>query len=129
MRGGTDLGRVRGLGAAKDGTHHWMVQRMTAVGNLLLVVWLVVSLASLPSLDHWAVTGWLAQPLVAVPMILLLISVFNHLRLGLQVMIEDYVHDDGLKFAALLLVNFYAVGAGALGIFSIAKIAFTGGSL
>ncbi len=129
MRGGTELGRVRGLGAAKEGTHHWTAQRMTAVSNLLLVVWLVVSLASLPSLDHWAVTGWLAQPLVAVPMMLLLVSVFNHLRLGLQVLVEDYVHDDGLKFATLLLVNFYAIAAGALGIFSVAKIAFAGGSL
>ncbi|MBO9574936.1 MAG: succinate dehydrogenase, hydrophobic membrane anchor protein [Sphingobium sp.] len=129
MGRGTELGKVRGLGAAKEGTHHWIVQRYTAVGNLLLVLWFVISLAMLPSLDHWAVVGWLSQPLAAVPMILLIVSVFNHLRLGLQVLIEDYVHDDGLKFAAILVVNFYAIGAGALGIFSVAKIAFAGGSL
>lgn len=127
IEGGTELGRVRGLGSAKGGTDHWIVQRYTAVGNLLLVLWLVISLALLPDLDHATVVGWLAQPLVAVPMILLLVSVFTHLRLGLQVMIEDYVHDEGLKFAAILLVNFYAVGAATLGIFCVAKIALGGG--
>jgi succinate dehydrogenase / fumarate reductase membrane anchor subunit len=129
MGSGTQLGRVRGLGAAKGGTHHWIVQRYTAVGNLLLVTWLVISCAMLPSFDRWAVVGWLANPLVAVPMILMIVSVFNHLRHGLQVLVEDYVHDEGLKFATLMLVNFYAIAAGTLGIFAVAKIAFTGGSL
>ena len=126
MGGGTELGKVRGLGASKEGTHHWIVQRYTAVGNLLLVTWLVISLAMLPALDHWVVVGWLQKPLVAVPMMLLIVSVFNHLRLGLQVFIEDYVHEDGLKFAVIMLVNFFAIGAGTLGIFSVAKIAFSG---
>ena len=126
MSNGTELGKVRGLGSAKEGTHHWIVQRMTAVGNLLLGLWLFGSLLLLPSLDHWAVTGWLAQPFVAVPMILLLISVFSHLRLGLQVLIEDYVHDEGLKFASLMLVNFYAIAGGVFGIFCVAKIGFGG---
>ena len=128
MGSGTGIGRVRGLGSARSGAHHWMVQRITAIGNLLLMVWLIISLAMLPSYDHSAVTGWLAQPLVAVPMILLLVSIFNHIRVGLQVLIEDYVHDDGLKFATLILLNFYAIGAAALGLFSVAKIAFAGGA-
>ncbi len=127
MSDGTELGKVRGLGSAKEGTHHWIVQRMTAVSNLLLGLWLFASLLLLPSLDHWAVTGWLAQPFVAVPMILFLVSVFSHLRLGLQVLIEDYVHDDGLKFTSLMLVNFYAIAGGVFGIFCVAKIAFGGG--
>jgi len=127
MSGGSELGKVRGLGAAKEGTHHWTLQRYTAVGNLLLGVWLFASLVLLPSLDHWAVASWLAQPFVAVPMILFIISVFVHLRLGLQVMIEDYVHDDGLKFASLLVINFYAVGGAVFGIFCVAKVAFGGG--
>ena len=88
----------------------------------------MVSALRLPGLDHEMVVNWLAQPLVAVPMILMLINVFYHLRLGLQVVIEDYVHDDALKFGAILLLNFYAIGAAALGIFAVARIAFTGGA-
>lgn len=126
MRGGTRVGRVRGLGSAKSGTHHWIVQRITAIGNLVLVLWLIASVVMLPGLDYGAVTGWLAQPLVAVPMMLMLVSVFYHLKLGLQVLIEDYLHDEASKLFALLILNFYAIGGAALGIFSIAKIAFTG---
>lgn len=126
MGTGTELGRVRGLGSARAGSHHWINQRITAAGNVLLLVWLLVSLLRLPSLDHAAVTGWLAEPLVAVPMILMIVSVFYHFRLGLQVVIEDYVHEEALKFGAILLLNFYAIGAAALGIFAVAKIAFTG---
>ncbi|MGE4411865.1 MAG: succinate dehydrogenase, hydrophobic membrane anchor protein [Sphingomonadales bacterium] len=128
MGNGTSIGRVRGLGSAKSGTHHWIVQRFTAVGNLLLVLWLLFSILQMPGLDYASVTAWLAQPLVAVPMMLMLVSVFWHLKLGLQVLIEDYVHDDGLKFFAVLILNFYAIGGAALGIFAIAKIAFTGGA-
>lgn len=128
MGNGTSIGRVRGLGSAKSGTHHWIVQRFTAVGNLLLVLWFMVSLLHLSGLDHESVVGWLKQPLAAVPMMLMLANVFWHLRLGLQIVIEDYVHDDGLKFFAVLALNFYAIGGAALGIFAVAKIAFTGGA-
>ena len=126
MKGGTRIGRVRGLGSARTGTHHWISQRITAVGNIILVLWLLASLLFLPALDYGAVTGWIAQPLVAVPMILMVANLFYHLRLGLQVLIEDYLHGDAGKLFALLLLNFYAVAGAALGIFSIAKIAFTG---
>ncbi|CAH0349293.1 succinate dehydrogenase, hydrophobic membrane anchor protein [soil metagenome] len=126
MGSGTGIGRVRGLGSAKSGTHHWINQRVTAVGNLLLVLWLIISILQLPALDYVAVTTWLAKSWVAVPMMLMIVSVFYHLRLGLQVVVEDYVHEDGTKFATFLLLNFYAIGGAALGIFAIAKIAFTG---
>ena len=126
MGTGTGLGRVRGLGSAKTGTHHWIMQRFTAAGNVLLLTWLIVSICRMPGLDYASVTGWLAQPLVAVPMMLGLVSIFWHLKLGMQVVVEDYVHDEGLKFATLMLLNFYAIGGAALGIFAIAKIAFTG---
>ncbi len=129
MGSGTRVGRVRGLGSARHGTHHWIAQRFTAVGNLLLVTWLLASLAMLPGYDHATVAGWLAQPIVAVPMMLMVVSVFYHLRLGLQVMIEDYVHDDGVKFAVLILLTFFAVGCAAICLFSIAKIALAGGAL
>ncbi len=126
MGNGTGIGRVRGLGSAKHGAHHWLAQRYTAVGNLLLVLWLLFSLLSLPGLDYGSVTGWIAQPLVAVPLMLMLISIFWHLRLGMQVMLEDYVHDKGLNFLSILLLNFYALGGAAAGIFAVAKIAFMG---
>lgn len=126
MKGGTRLGRVRGLGSARAGTHHFIQHRLTTAGNLVLVPWLLISLVFLPGLDYGSVSGWLAQPLVAVPMILMLISVFYHLRLGLQIFIEDYVHDEGGKILALLLLNFYAIAGAALGIFAVARIAFTG---
>ena len=128
MGNGTSIGRVRGLGSAKSGPHHWIVQRFTAVGNMFLLLWLLFSVLRMPGLDYESVTGWLAQPLVAVPAILMLISIFWHLKLGLQELIEDYVHDEGLKFFAVMLLNFYAVGGAALGIFAVAKIAFTGGA-
>lgn len=126
MQGGTRLGRVRGLGSARTGTHHWISQRITAIGNLVLVPWLITSFFFLPGLDYGSVTGWLAQPIVAVPMMLMTISIFYHLKLGLQVFIEDYLHEDAGKIFALVLLNFYAVAGAALAIFSIAKIAFAG---
>ena len=70
-----------------------------------------------------AVTAWLAKSWVAVPMMLMLVSIFYHLRLGLQVVVEDYVHEEGTKFATLLLLNFYAIGGAAYGIFTIVRIA------
>lgn len=126
MGNGTNLGRVRGLGSAKHGAKHWIDQRLTAVGNLLLMSWLVLSLLWLPNFAYETVAAWLAQPAVAVPMILMLINIFRHVRLGLQVLIEDYFHDDGNKFAVLTLLNFYVIGAAAFGIFMVAKHAFTG---
>ena len=126
MGGGTGIGRVRGLGSAKSGTHHWILQRFTAAGNVLLVLWMILSILRLPGLDYDSVTTWLARPLVAVPAILMLVIIFWHLKLGLQVLIEDYVHEDGLKFGCILLLNFYAIGGATLGIFAIARIAFTG---
>ena len=126
MGTGTNIGRVRGLGSAQEGAHHWIVQRTTAVGNLLLITWLIISLLRLPQYSHELMVGWLSSPLVAVPMILMLVSVFWHLRLGLQVLIEDYVPDHAMKFGLMILLNFFAIGGAALGIFSVAKIAFTG---
>ncbi|MEP2988554.1 MAG: succinate dehydrogenase, hydrophobic membrane anchor protein [Parasphingorhabdus sp.] len=126
MGSGTNIGRVRGLGSAQEGAHHWIVQRVTAIANMLLVLWLIFSLLRLPNYEHELMVEWLASPLVAVPMMLMLVSIFWHLRLGLQVLIEDYIPDHGMKFAMITLLNFFAVGGAALGIFSVAKIAFTG---
>ena len=126
MGNGTNIGRVRGLGSAKHGGQHWINQRTSAVGNLLLTTWLVTSLVLMPNFAQATLAQWLAQPTVAVPMMLMLVSIYWHVRLGLQVLIEDYVHDEPLKFGAITLLNFYVVASLVFGIFIVAKLAFTG---
>jgi len=127
MGNGTGIGRVRGLGSAHHGTHHWWHQRLTAGANLLLLTWLVGSLFLLPVHDYHAVLLWMSNPLVSVGLILATLSVFYHLRLGLQVVIEDYQHDFS-RIILLVLINFYAIGGAALAIFAILKIALLPGS-
>ncbi len=126
MGQGTNIGRVRGLGSAKHGSHHWIMQRLTALGNLALTLWLLFSVLILPNYEHETLAAWLSQFSVAVPMIIMLISVFWHIRLGMQVMLEDYVPDTALRIIALTLLNFYAAGGAIFGIFTVAKLAFTG---
>ncbi|WDA40478.1 succinate dehydrogenase, hydrophobic membrane anchor protein [Erythrobacter sp. BLCC-B19] len=126
MGNGTSIGRVRGLGAAHHGAHHWLVQRFTAIGNVVLMSWLIVSLALLGDYGHASVVKWLSQPVSATAMILLVFSLFWHARLGLQVLIEDYLHEPGTKFAALAALNLATIGGGAFGIFSVAALAFGG---
>ena len=128
MGNGTSLGRVRGLGASHHGTGHWLQQRLTALSNALLVTWFVVSLLRLPLGDYGAVVRWASNPTVAFALMLMVISVFWHLRLGLQVLIEDYVHGEATRLLALIALNFYAIGGAAYGLFSIARIAFAGGA-
>ena len=123
---GTAIGHVRGLGSAGEGSHHWMIQRFTAIGNLLTVLFLLVSLIILPDLSYPTVAEWISGPIPATAMALLLISVFWHARLGLQVMIEDYVHTPGNKFAAIAALNLAVFGGVAFGLFSIARLALGG---
>lgn len=120
----TELGKVRGLGAAKAGTHHWWLQRATAIALIPLAVWLIASLVSHVAGGHAVVTAWIGNPLVAVLLLLFVVAMFYHARLGLQVVIEDYVHDHGMKLAALLAVSFLAIAGGVAGVFAILKIAF-----
>jgi succinate dehydrogenase / fumarate reductase membrane anchor subunit len=121
----TPLARARGLGAAHEGAEEWWRERLTSVATLALLVWLAVSLLRLPGLDHRTIAGWLATPLGAVPMLLLIVAVFWHLKLGLKVVVEDYVHEAGGKFFWLTLINFGAAFGVTLGLFSVLKIAFT----
>lgn len=123
---GTAIGRVRGLGPSHGGTHHWLLQRFTAAGNLIAITYLLVSFLLLPDLDHGTVTAWVGQPLAATALALLVISTFWHARLGLQVVVEDYVHTAGVKFAAILALNLAFFAGAAFGLISIAQIAFGG---
>ncbi len=105
----SDLGRVRGLGSAKEGVAHWWAQRVTALALIPLTVWFVASIVGLIGASHAAVVDWVASPVPAVLLILLIVAVFHHAQLGLQVVIEDYVHGEGAKLTLLLLVKAAAV--------------------
>ena len=126
MGNGTSIGKVRGLGSAHHGAHHWLIARTTAVGNLVLMSWLIVSFMLLSDYSYGTVSSWLSQPIAAVPMMLLIVSVFYHAKLGLQVLIEDYIHEPGSKFALLSALNLAAFGGGAFALFSVASLALTG---
>jgi succinate dehydrogenase / fumarate reductase membrane anchor subunit len=126
MAQGTPLGKVRGLGSAKSGAEHWWKERLNSVSTLILSVWLLVSLLRLPDLSHETILAWLSSPLAAVPMLLFIVSTFHHLKLGMQVVIEDYVHEEGTKLFSIALLYFFAIGGGALAFFAVLKIAFGG---
>ena len=126
MGNGTSIGRVRGLGSAHSGAHHWLLQRFTAIGNLLLGLWFVVSLLLLPDMSYDTVQGWISAPVPATAMALLLISSFWHARLGMQVMIEDYVHDHANKFIVLTALNLAAFAGAAFGLFCVVRLALGG---
>lgn len=128
MGNGTPIGRVRGLGSAHEGAHHWLMQRFTAVGNLVTVLFLGVSLALLDDYSHASVAGWLSDPLPAFMVALLVVSTFWHARLGLQVLIEDYLHDSGTRFGAILLLNIASFAGAAFGLFCLARLVFSGGA-
>lgn len=125
MTGGTELGRVRGLGSANEGAHHWWQHRLTAGSNLLLMAWFMLSLARLPAHDHATIVAWAGSAWVAIPLLLLTLSVVWHMRLGLQVVIEDYQHDES-RIVLLVLLNFYTVAIAATALFAILKLALTG---
>ncbi|MGD9664658.1 MAG: succinate dehydrogenase, hydrophobic membrane anchor protein [Novosphingobium sp.] len=126
MGNGTSIGRVRGLGSAHSGAHHWLVQRFTAIGNLLLMTWFIVSVLLLPDLSYTTAYEWLSAPVPATAMALLVISTFWHARLGMQVMIEDYVHDHANKFAAIAALNLVAFAGTAFALFCIIRLALGG---
>jgi succinate dehydrogenase / fumarate reductase, membrane anchor subunit len=126
MGNGTSIGRVRGLGSARHGAHHWLVQRFTAIGNLVLIPWLLISLALLPGYDYATVQGWASRPVAATLLALICINTFWHARLGVQVFMEDYVHDEGLKFASLAALNALPLAASVFGVICVVRIALGG---
>ena len=122
----SSLGRVRGLGSAKDGTGHWWAQRVTALALVPLTLWFCAAVAGLAGADYPAFRGWVGQPVNAGLLILLVVAVFYHAVLGLQVVIEDYVQGEGMKLAALLITKGLAVVLGLAGLLSVLTILFQG---
>ena len=117
------LSRVKGLGSAKDGTHHFWHQRLTSLLLIPLVLWLGFSLAAMP-VDHATLVDWVGQPLVTIALVLLIGTTFYHAQLGLQVVIEDYVASHSRRTIALLLSSFLCLLFGLVGVVAVLKIAF-----
>lgn len=122
----TPLGRARGLGSAKHGVGHWISQRVSAIALVPLTLWAVFGVLRLAAGDYGAAVAWISDPLNATLMVLLIVISFWHMRLGMQVVIEDYIHVAFSK-SALLILNLFVCGlAGALAVFSILKVALGG---
>lgn len=126
MKMRTPRRHVRGLGSAKDGTEHFWRQRVTALGNVVLITFLVVLAVSLVGESYQGVTAVLSSPLVAVLMVLALVTVTYHMYLGMQVIIEDYVHGDGLKVLVLVGNIFFSGAVAVISIYAVLKLGFGG---
>jgi succinate dehydrogenase / fumarate reductase membrane anchor subunit len=120
------ISRARGLGSAKDGVSHWWLQRLTAIALIPLGIWLVASVVCLAGADHAAITQWLSAPFTLGALSLTLIAAFYHAVLGLQVVIEDYVHTKATKLTLIILVQFAAFAFAAAGIIALLTTAFAG---
>jgi succinate dehydrogenase / fumarate reductase, membrane anchor subunit len=120
----TPLARVRGLGSAKEGADHFWRQRMTAVSNIFLVSFLIWLLATHIGADHATVKQSLARPQIAIPLLLLVLSGLIHMRLGMQSIIEDYVHSEGRKVVVLMLNSFFVFAVGLACVYAVLKLSF-----
>jgi len=124
----TPLRRVLGAGSAKDGVHHWWLQRLTSVALVPLTVWFVVSLLALPSFDHATVSAWIGQSWTALFLILLVLVATWHSQLGVRVVVEDYVHAAGARTVTLTLLSFLHALLATAGVFAVLKVALGGGA-
>lgn len=118
----TPIARARGLGSAREGVKHWLAQRLTAVANVPLVLWFVFTMVSMRGATHADYVLWLSRPLSATLMILLIVSVFWHARLGVQVVIEDYVHHEAARLVALALSTLLVVALAIACIVAVLKV-------
>lgn len=122
----SELGRARGLGSAKEGVRHWWHQRLTAIALVPLLLWFVAALVARTGTDHANVVLWLGSPVTVGLMLLLVGATFWHMALGLQVVIEDYVHREALKLGLIILVQFVSLALGLAAAIALAVIAFGG---
>lgn len=122
----TPLGRVRGLGSAHHGGEHWLTERVTSIALLFLGTWLLASLLLLPKLDQQTFVEWLHAPSGAIPMALFIIIGFRHALDGVKVVVDDYVHEEGPRFAWNTLMLFLAIAGAAIALFALGRIAFGG---
>ncbi|MDX2308021.1 MAG: succinate dehydrogenase, hydrophobic membrane anchor protein [Hyphomicrobium sp.] len=120
----TPLKNARYLGSAKEGADHFWKQRVTGVANLVLAVFVVWLLVTLAGADHVTAKATLAKPWVAIPLLLVILSGMIHMRLGMQVIIEDYVHGEAAKVALLMLNTFFAIAVAATSVFAVMKLSF-----
>jgi succinate dehydrogenase / fumarate reductase membrane anchor subunit len=122
----TALGRVRGLGSAKEGVHHWWAERLSALALIPLTVWFVVSVIAMAGADYYAMRDWLADPVVAGLLILVVVTSFYHGALAAQVVIEDYIHNEPVKLAALLATKAAALLLGLAGVLAVLVVLLKG---
>jgi succinate dehydrogenase / fumarate reductase, membrane anchor subunit len=117
------LSRVLGLGSARGGAEHWWAQRVTAVALVPLGIWFVLALVLLPDYSYATLRTWVSQPVTAVLLILTVISVVYHSKLGVQVVVEDYVHAKAVKVAGLMLSTLLHIAVAVAAVFAILRIA------
>jgi succinate dehydrogenase / fumarate reductase membrane anchor subunit len=122
----TPIAKVRGLGAARSGLQHWKMQRLTAISNVLLVLWFMFSAMALSGSGYDQVRAWLASPVTASLVVLLIISTFYHARLGLQVVVEDYVHHEGARIASLVAIALIVLALAVACIVAVLSVAIGG---
>src|SRR3977135_793754 len=120
----TPLARVRGLGSAKAGAERFWRRRLPAVANIFLISFLIWLLVTLAGADYGTVKKTLAKPQIAIPLLLLILSGLVHMRLGMQTIIEDYVHSEGRKVVVLMLNSFFAIAVGLICVFAVLKLSF-----
>jgi succinate dehydrogenase / fumarate reductase membrane anchor subunit len=122
----TPLAKAKGLGSAKEGISHWWRQRLTALLLLPLTLWFGFAVASIPEASHASLTAWISSPMVTVALVLLILTVFYHAQLGLQVIIEDYVSTHWRRTSAIILVSFLCLLLAVIGVIAVLRIALGG---
>jgi succinate dehydrogenase / fumarate reductase membrane anchor subunit len=120
----SDLARVRGLGSAKEGVQHWWMQRVSAIALVPLTLWFVIAIVAHTGADYAATRAWLGSPVTFGLMVLLIGATFYHAQLGLQVVIEDYVHSEGLKIGIILAIKLACLVLALAAVLALLYIAF-----